>query len=320
MASFTLAKGLIREGMINRLKAAALLYGFLITVTACSGKLSESNSVNKDPVDAAVSTIGINPTSVVCDLSPIEGVIFPRQEPVDAPREVMEAELVGELVLQDGCLRIKSCPCVDSYTPVWPPEFNISLEDGGIVVVDGKGVIVGRVGEEIYMGGGTGSENALPGCVKETVAEKCGGPYWIVGEGVRLNLKYDSTLFNLDLLPVADRTAIFLQKDAILDNWIDEPGTITGALRFYIPDRCPRIQSESGIRDFLLIWPPGYTLQETDGSITILDTNDRVIVKQDEIVTLMGGPIPNQWENERYRVLRSELPGDCHGPYWIVRE
>ena len=96
MASCTLAKGLIREGMINRLKAAALLCGFLITFTACSGRMSGPNLVNEVSLDTAESAAEINPTIDVCDLSPIEGVIFPRQEPVDAPREVMEAELAGE--------------------------------------------------------------------------------------------------------------------------------------------------------------------------------------------------------------------------------
>lgn len=44
----------------------------------------------------------------ICATPSVPGVAFPRQEPVEGVRVVMEAELIGELVLVDGCLRVNS--------------------------------------------------------------------------------------------------------------------------------------------------------------------------------------------------------------------
>jgi hypothetical protein len=137
---------------------------------------------------------------------------------------------------------------------------------------------------------------------------------------VRLNLKFDSDLFTMDLVPARDRTAILLKKMPILDSWDGELGTVTGYLRFYFPDRCPRIRSESGMRDFLPIWPEGYTLKIEDELVEILDSSGKVAARQDEIVTLKGGLVPPNWENANFRTLTYETPGDCIGPFWIVNE
>ena len=248
----------------------------------------------------------------------IPDIAFPRQEPVEGERATMGAELVGDLVLEEGCLRIESLYGNESYIPVWPPEFTVVLENDIPVILDGDGLLVGRVGKEIYMGGGESSESAVPACAQQQMPPTCRGKYWIVGEGVRLNLKFDSELFDMDLVPAADRTAILLKKAPILDDWAGEPDTVTGILRFYNPDRCPRIQSESGTRDYLPIWPQGYSIQVIEDLVEILDADGNVVARQDENVTLHGALVPPNWENLNYRQLHYETPGDCFGPYWIV--
>lgn len=289
----------------------------LFLLTACAAPFASPTLEIADQEIKVTETTTPEPTINVCETLFTE-VAFPRQEPVEGPRETMSAELVGDLVLTDGCLRVESLYRDGSYLPIWPPEFKVSMEEGVPVVLDGDGVVVGQVGQEIYMGGGEGSEQAMPACVRDQLLPTCSGPYWVVGEGVRFNLILDSDLLTMDFEYVPDRTAILLKKEPILDEWVDETGTVTGFLRFYFPDRCPRIQSESGKRDFLPLWPPGYTHRFKDGLVEVLDQGGAVVARQDELVTLSGGLVPPNWENENYRRLHDETPGDCVGPYWIV--
>ncbi len=261
------------------------------------------------------------PTIDVCEPLTVPYIAFPRQEPVEGPREVMEAELVGDLVLLDGCLRVNSLnQGEESYLPIWPPEFILDLDNDTPVILDGNGIIVGRVGEEIYMGGGTGRQESMPECVRQQLLESCKGPFWSVGEGVRLNIKEDSELIHIDCITTSDRTAILVKKEPILDEWVEEPGIVSGILRVYAPHRCPRIISESGMTDYLPIWPPDYSLEITDGLVEITNGSGELVAREGSDFVLRGGPIPHSWDSENYRQLRFEIPGDCFGPYWIVGE
>jgi hypothetical protein len=290
---------------------------FMMLVSACSGDKIATTDVPSG-LTSTVDDMNAEPTIDICIPLDLPDVAFPRQEVVEGSREVMEAELVGDLVLNEGCLQIESLYGDSSYLPIWPPEFTARMDDGIPAILDGKGNVAGRVGEEIYMGGGETSGSTLPVCVQEQIPASCSGKYWIVGEGVRLNLQFDSDLFKMDLVPASDRTAILLKKEPILDEWAGEPERFTGFLRFYPPGRCPRIVSESGSRDFLPIWPPGYSLRIKENLVEIVDADGKVAARQDETVTLDGGLVPTNWENPNYRQLHYETPGDCFGPYWIV--
>jgi hypothetical protein len=256
----------------------------------------------------------------ICATPDVPGVAFPRQGPVEGPRVVMQAELIGRLVLVDGCLRIESVHDGTSQLPIWPPEFGLAAEGDEIQVVDGEGEVVARVGEEVYMGGGGGSATGLADCVREQLPAACGGPYWIVGDGVRPNLKRDSELFTLEEVETPARSLFLLHKQPVLDGWIEGESLITGKLVLWDYDRCPRIATESVRGNFLLLWPPGYSAAAEDGAIAIVDASGQVVAREGEEVTLGGGPIPHSWDSEEYRQLFHELPGDCFPPYWIVGE
>ena len=99
----------------------------------------------------------------------------------------MEAELIGELAVSEGCLRMGSA---DGYLLVWPPGFRLSTENDQIQVLNGAGQVVARVGEEVYMGGGEKRYlEQLDEYVRRQLPPDCPGPYWIVGEGVRLKAR-----------------------------------------------------------------------------------------------------------------------------------
>lgn len=75
----------------------------------------------------------------ICAPSPVPGVAFPHQAPVEGIWAVMDAELIGDLVLANGCLRVNSIYGDASYLPVWPPEFTLKSENDTLQVLDGAG-------------------------------------------------------------------------------------------------------------------------------------------------------------------------------------
>ena len=103
--------------------------------------------------------------------------------------------LIGLLVAQEGCLRIESRDSEVSYVPIWPPGYELSFASGAIDVVDETGKARARVGEGIYMGGGEvhllERIPAIDAQTKRALAERCSGPYWIVGAGTRLATNSD---------------------------------------------------------------------------------------------------------------------------------
>ena len=116
-----------------------------------------------------ISTIVSSPT-----------IFFPRQQPVNDERAVMEGLLVGELILVDGCLRVKANDSDISYLLVWPPDFSLRIQTEEIEILNGIGQVVARVGDEIHTGGGEVPDNF----VSQKTLDTCPGPYVEVGEWV----------------------------------------------------------------------------------------------------------------------------------------
>src|SRR4030042_3101780 len=79
-------------------------------------------------------------------LNPDPSVHFPQL--IVRPSLNMDAQLIGKLELVDGYLK------VDGYCIIWLPGYFVHNNDGTIEVWDNEGNVVGRVGEDIYMGGG----------------------------------------------------------------------------------------------------------------------------------------------------------------------
>jgi len=308
----------------SRLPALTLLgFGLMLILAACTKPARLENGSTEEDTSISESNSAVEnpePTVDICEPSPIPGIAFPRQEPVEGPRAMMAAELIGGLIVRHGCLRVESLYGDGSILPVWPAEFSIAIENDAIVVFDGSGNPVAREGQEVYMGGGEGTAEVLVNCVRQQLPDSCPGPYWVVGDGVRPNLRFDSDLFDLELITSGERTAIFLVKHPILDDWKETPSSFAGNLRLYSPNRCPRIQSESGMTDFVPIWPPDYSMQFKDKMITVTNGSGKLVAQEGKEALLQGGMIPKIWASERYRQLYYQLPGDCHGPYWIVSE
>lgn len=135
------------------LKLKVLMIGIIILISGCVEETQQN--------DISVNT----PTSTP---------FFPQQK--ENPAIYMDAELVGELVLEDGCLR------VGDDLLVWPHGFSLSTEDGVIQIIDDNGQPIMRVGDKIKLGGGEMPSERIAKYSAELPSDRCSGPYWIVGE------------------------------------------------------------------------------------------------------------------------------------------
>ena len=117
-----------------------------------------------------------------------ENIYFPQLKPVNGERVFMEALLIGELVVVNGCIRMNSREGSTSYLVVWPPDFTLGIENDSIYIRNGASEVVARVGEEIYMSGGEVPAKTawLSQQLQQKLPDACPGPYWVVGEQVRL--------------------------------------------------------------------------------------------------------------------------------------
>jgi hypothetical protein len=133
-------------------------------------------------------------------------------------------------------------------------------------------------------------------------------------------LRRDSDLFILDVITTTERSFFLLHKKPILEEWMVRDSPLIGELVLYPPGRCPRVVSGDGHGDYLPLWPAGFKAQITDDVAEIVDAEGQIVARVGDKVQLEGGAIARDWESAAYRRLFQELPGDCLGPYWIVRD
>lgn len=95
-----------------------------------------------------------------------------KDEPNGYPAEL----LTGELVLVDGCLRLKDSEDT-SRLLIWPHDYSVNVESDVIQIIDGTGQAVAQVGDKLKVGGGSEfAQSLLP-----AFPDNCPGPYFIVG-------------------------------------------------------------------------------------------------------------------------------------------
>jgi len=137
------------------LKLKVLMIGIIISILT-SGCIEGPQQIDKS-VNTSTST-----------------PFFPQQK--ENITIYMDAELVGELVLERGCLR------VDDDLLVWPHGFAVSTENRVTQIIDNNGQPIIRVGDKIKLGGGEMPSEHIAQYSADLPSDRCSGPYWIVGE------------------------------------------------------------------------------------------------------------------------------------------
>jgi len=110
-------------------------------------------------------------------ITPVPDVFMPQLKQRDA--SYMAALIIGELIVQDGCLRILSEG--ESTLVIWQADYFLTDNNGLLQVLDETAEVVAQVGETIYLGGGEQS-TIQANELREPIPELCGGPYWRMGE------------------------------------------------------------------------------------------------------------------------------------------
>ncbi|VVB85323.1 Uncharacterised protein [uncultured archaeon] len=104
-------------------------------------------------------------------------LFFPVQKYTN-PRVQMTAELEGELVQINGCIR------VNNYLLVWPYGFSVSANGEAIQINNSTGKPVAIVGDKVILSGGEKPGDIIANFSRELPSSRCSGPYWIVGDVV----------------------------------------------------------------------------------------------------------------------------------------
>ena len=168
-------------------------------------------------------------------------IFFPQgqEETGDGVRVVMQALLFGELVVVDGCLRLKESHGDASHLLIWPPDFTLSIENNAIQILNGAGQVVARVGDELRISGGEVPAAVAPAFPGLPSSGQCPprfsivggepGGYWIVGDEVGpAEAKQDPH-----------------QIDALLDN----PFTLTVGQKVLTKPRGPAVEFIEVVED-----------------------------------------------------------------------
>lgn len=95
----------------------------------------------------------------------------------------MEARTGGRLVLENKCIRVdRETSTNTSYLLIWPPDFNFSIENDTIKILNENGELVASIGDKVIISGGEVPVLYEP--VKGQVPSQCDGPYWIIGDEI----------------------------------------------------------------------------------------------------------------------------------------
>jgi len=94
----------------------------------------------------------------------------------------MESLIRGTLIVDNGCIKLRSEDTKGLYTLVFPSSFNIIIENDALVVKHGD-KILGQEGNTIEISGGEVSDLSNLNTINH---EQCMPPYWVVGAEMRL--------------------------------------------------------------------------------------------------------------------------------------
>ena len=106
-----------------------------------------------------------------------------RQAGSNYQQSYMEALLKGKLIVEEGCLKLKTDEVNTVYQLIWPFEFEVLIEDKQLVIkLDGE--VVGQEGKHIEVSGGEIKDISH---LRLVAHKSCvSPPFWLIGNHVKL--------------------------------------------------------------------------------------------------------------------------------------
>lgn len=136
-----------------RLIILVIVFSLLISLAACGKKIPEVTITATTPTQEVVVT-------------------------------AWTAEVIGELINVDGCIRIRDRENAVDYAIVWTPDVSATIEGDELKIISGieRGnisEIVLRFGDTVRVSGG---ETTHPDeQLLQNLPPNCQGPYWVIG-------------------------------------------------------------------------------------------------------------------------------------------
>lgn len=105
---------------------------------------------------------------------------FPQMRQGDTER--LDAMVMGELVSENGCLRVRDIDGRDNHLLIWPHGYEMAADGQSVLIGDDSEATL-SVGEEVRIGGGEVPLFHVQTLVVQPIPSNClGGSYWVVGE------------------------------------------------------------------------------------------------------------------------------------------
>ena len=218
-------------------------------------------------------------------------VVLLRRETVLGFPVLPQALGIGQLVLEDQCLRLDK-----STTIVWPAGFTPHVHHGAVQVRNGSGQVIATVGDEIAAGGAYHSLES----------GACSGPVFSANQ--------------IKVLP--DVEVYFPRQDGTMTAH-QQAERFAGEL--VLEGKCLQSRSTLRVRDRalmpvdpLLIWPGTFSVSMDDGYVGILDSTGRLVARVGDEVQFSAIDLTHQQAMEHGGL--EEISPACSGPYWAVGE
>ena len=231
----------------------------------------------------------------------VVGLSFPRHGEV-LPANRGDYYVYGEFSRSGDCLRVSYKDQVDPVATrdgllvVWPQGFEVEYDGQSAEVFDSGGNLVASVGQSLRMSGrkvaseGEWDWGGSPGL--------CSGPFWLVGDEV------SAVKGGGGLVVESYGGLLFATSGEQRGPIISALAGLEGQLR--LSGRCLVVGGFDSLEEYLVVWPPGFRLEGSGESLSVLNGGGRVIAKLGDAV-LLGG---------RSSKVGTAYSGECDGVYF----
>ena len=202
-----------------------------------------------------------------------------------------EEYLAGQMVLDEGCLRLevpdRQADRLFSFLLIWPSSFNLKEESGTVRVVDGLGRTAARLGDHIRL-----SRAAVPYQQGKDLVSQLAlsvdcpkSSFFIVGDEVTVfDPENEATELRL-----SDPDVLFLRQETVISLsrvFLDAAGVGESVL----DGQCLRLKGGATI-----LWPAGFTPHVEDGLVHVRNGAGHIIAKVGDEIAGGGGGFKSKY-------------------------
>lgn len=110
---------------------------------------------------------------------------------------------------------------------------------------------------------------------------------------------------------------IFFPQQALTEERVTMTAELIGLV--VIENNCLRVQDENNSSSYLIIWPPGASLNTNEADIHVVDANERLLAVVGKKIRIDGGEVKTLTQLESSgQPLSQPPPNRCNGPYWLA--